>query len=143
MSDPSGSQPQPGNMLGPGSNVAPAPHPGSLRPEAISSAVSFLTDPKVGNAPLSQRISFLESKGLSASEIDAAITQTNVVAQRGMMGGPPPPGYGYGMPPQAQQQGRDWRDWFIMAVVSGTIGYGLVSLARVRLRTLPLLKLGS
>jgi peroxin-14 len=132
MSDPNGA---PGAMQSFGGS--PAPHPSSLRPEAISSAVAFLSDPKVSNAPLSQRVSFLESKGLSPAEIDASIAQTGAAGARGMAGPTAGPGaygpaYGpYGINPQAQQQGRDWRDWFIMAVVSGTVGYGLISLARV------------
>ncbi|KDN39243.1 hypothetical protein K437DRAFT_239619 [Tilletiaria anomala UBC 951] len=109
--------------------AGPAPHAGSLRPEAISSAVAFLTDPKVSNAPLSQRVSFLESKGLSPSEIDAAMAQAGGgVVARTTPG--PYPAYRFPYPPEAQQLGRDWRDWFIMAVVSGTIGYGIINLAR-------------
>ncbi len=146
MSDPN-MAPPPAQQGGGGDFAGPAPHPHSLRPEAISSAVSFLSDSKVASAPLSQRISFLESKGLSAAEIDAAVTQTGGGGGGALMGpraGAPGGGYyspgPYGVPPHiaaqqaaaaaAQQQGRDWRDWFIMAVVSGTVGYGLVGLAK-------------
>lgn len=94
-------------------------------------------------------MSFLESKGLSPDEIDEALRQTGasgaitagVAAQAG-------PSHGvYASYPQQQQQpvyygapgyptqgqahhDRDWRDWFIMAVVSGTVGYGIIQLAR-------------
>lgn len=31
---------------------------------------------------------------------------------------------------------RDWRDWFIMATVTGGVGYGLYFLAKVSFRVL-------
>ena len=108
----------------------------------MASAVSFLSDPKVQSSTMSQRVSFLESKGLRPSEIDEAMRQAGQSQAGGPSGyasyaaGPPAPYYAgapYGAYPgaaQAQQQGRDWRDWFIMAVVSGTIGYGVISLAK-------------
>lgn len=123
-----------------------------LRPDMVASAVSFLRDDKVQQSSVSQRVQFLESKGLTADEIDEAMRQTggsigvNAVAgpshaaapyaaQAQMMQQQPMyynPGahssYG-GMAPQ-QPRDRDWRDWFIMAVVSGTVGYGVISLAR-------------
>ncbi|EST05839.1 Peroxisome membrane anchor protein Pex14p, N-terminal [Kalmanozyma brasiliensis GHG001] len=111
---------------------------GPVRPDMVASAITFLSDPKVQSSSMSQRVSFLESKGLRPHEIDEAIRQANS-SQAGNSGyasyaaGPPAPYYGGGMPygpHPAQQQGRDWRDWFIMAVVSGTIGYGVISLAK-------------
>ncbi len=109
----------------------------------VASAVSFLSDPKVQVLFHVQRVSFLESKGLRPVEIDEAIRQAGQSQAGGSAGyasyaaGPAAPYYGgapYGAPypgaAQAQQQGRDWRDWFIMAVVSGTIGYGVISLAK-------------
>lgn len=116
----------------------------------VSSAVSFLSDPKVHSSTVSQRISFLESKGLSPDEIDEALRQTGTSGaitagaaaphtgpshsvypqQQSQMQSYPPAYYGaqYQQPPQ--QHDRDWRDWFIMAVVSGTVGYGIIQLAR-------------
>lgn len=112
---------------------------GPVRQDMVASAVSFLSDPKVQSSSMSQRVSFLESKGLRPTEIDEAIRQAGQ-SQVGPSGyasyaaGPPAPYYNgtpYGYPNSAaQQQGRDWRDWFIMAVVSGTIGYGVISLAK-------------
>lgn len=116
---------------------------GPVRQDMVASAVSFLSDPKVQSSSMSQRVSFLESKGLRPNEIDEAIRQAGQAPAGGPSGyasyaaGPPAPYYAGGPPygaypgaAQAQQQGRDWRDWFIMAVVSGTIGYGVISLAK-------------
>ncbi|EPQ30777.1 uncharacterized protein PFL1_01678 [Pseudozyma flocculosa PF-1] len=117
---------------------------GPLRQDMVASAVSFLSDPKVQSASMSQRVSFLESKGLRPAEIDEALRQAGQGGPGAAMapgggsyaqyGAPAPyhaPPYGqmYAQPPP-NQQGRDWRDWFIMAVVSGTIGYGVISLAK-------------
>jgi hypothetical protein len=44
---------------------------------SIQSAIEFLNDPKVAGAPLTQQIAFLESKGLSPSEIQAALASVN------------------------------------------------------------------
>lgn len=128
--------------------------PRHVRQDMVASAVSFLQDPKVQQSSVSQRVSFLESKGLSPDEIDEALRQTGssgaITAGAAAQAGPShnvyAQGQGYaqgpvyynngGMPPygMAQQQppryDRDWRDWFIMAVVSGTVGYGLIALAR-------------
>lgn len=117
-----------------------------IRPDMVTSAVSFLVDPKVQTSTLSQRVQFLESKGLNPEEIDEAMRQSGTSTSSVASAAPGPsravhqqqPMYapqGYQQPyyPQqmAQQQGRDWRDWFIMAVVSGTIGYGVISFAKV------------
>lgn len=49
----------------------------------MASAIKFLSDPQVQEAPLEKRISFLESKGLSQSEIQQALSMVNggVVSQ--------------------------------------------------------------
>lgn len=93
----------------------------------VQSAIQFLEDPKVQSSPVSQRISFLESKGLTPQEIDAALSHVGraggaALTQRAPY--PMMPAY-----PPARTQ-RDWRDWFIMTVVAGTVGYGVVALAR-------------
>ncbi|WFD18204.1 peroxisomal membrane protein pex14 [Malassezia caprae] len=96
------------------------------RADMVQSAIQFLEDPKVQSSPVSQRISFLESKGLTPQEIDVALGQV------GRPGAAPAPRAPYPMmpayPPARTQ--RDWRDWFIMAVVAGTVGYGIAALAR-------------
>jgi peroxin-14 len=126
--------------------------PRHVRPDMVSSAISFLKDAKVQQSTVSQRVSFLESKGLSPDEIDEALRQTGasgaITAGQAAQAGPSHSVYpqqaqqqygspamyyqnGYGqsqIPPQSRD--RDWRDWFIMAVVSGTVGYGVIALAR-------------
>lgn len=131
-------------------------NPRHVRPEMVSSAVSFLSDPKVHSSTVSQRISFLESKGLSPDEIDEALRQTGTSGAITAGAAAPHSGPSHSIYPQQQQQpyapvyygaqhqhppqqhDRDWRDWFIMAVVSGTVGYGIIQLARVRLSLLAL-----
>lgn len=101
----------------------------STRPELVQSAITFLLDPSAQSAPLAKRIAFLESKGLTSQEIDEAIRLSNSPSQL------PPRRVGqYGVPiqNQVQDQGRDWRDWFIMAVIGGSVGYLTIALARVR-----------
>ncbi|KIK71076.1 hypothetical protein GYMLUDRAFT_33202 [Collybiopsis luxurians FD-317 M1] len=98
----------------------------SDREELIRNAVAFLADPKSQASPLTQRIQFLESKGLTPPEIDLAIRQaTNQSAAPTL---PYRVGYPsvFGQPYPSPQW--DWRDYFITAVVSGTVLYGAVSL---------------
>ncbi|KAI9929155.1 hypothetical protein ASPWEDRAFT_169007 [Aspergillus wentii DTO 134E9] len=116
------------------------------REELVSSAVTFLQDPSVASSPVEKRIAFLQSKNLTQEEIDLALSRTgedsSAVAapssqgysppQQSVYRPPPPPAQGYGYPPYGQWQPpppeppkRDWRDWFIMATVTGGVGYGL------------------
>ncbi|KAI8894898.1 peroxisomal membrane anchor protein conserved region-domain-containing protein [Globomyces pollinis-pini] len=48
-----------------------------MRREIIDSAVKFLQDPKVQQAPLDKRLAFLQSKGLTQEEIDQAVKESN------------------------------------------------------------------
>ena len=103
-----------------------------MREDLIQSAVQFLVDPAVQKAALAKRVSFLESKNMTQDEIEESLRRANSPASQ-----PPPlpssPPYrtqfaNQQQPPQLP--GRDWRDWFIMAVVSGGIGYGMYFLAK-------------
>ncbi|KAF5313193.1 hypothetical protein D9619_003231 [Psilocybe cf. subviscida] len=100
------------------------------RSELISNAVAFLSDPKAQASPVTQRIQFLEAKGLTPPEIDHALRQAALVNQTA----PVPYGaqqYGsnpYGVPQMPPAHRWDWRDYFITAVVSGAVTYGAVSL---------------
>lgn len=49
----------------------------TLRSELIATAVTFLKDPQVQAAPLSKRLAFLESKGLTQQEIDLALSRSS------------------------------------------------------------------
>ncbi|KAG9099813.1 peroxisomal membrane protein pex14, partial [Ceratobasidium sp. 392] len=105
------------------------------RQELVRNAVTFLSDPKIQSAPLTKRISFLESKGLTNTEIEEAIAESASASTASR------PASDYSMP-RAVFQGhsvltapphvpqRDWRDYFIMALVSGGLMYGVAALAR-------------
>ena len=110
-----------------------------IREDLVSSAYTFLSDPKVQSSPLAKRLAFLESKGLTQEEITEVLNRLNNPQQStsttsSSTSAPPVPQYGsygnpYGQPPELP--GRDWRDWFIMAVVSSGVTYGLYTLAKV------------
>ncbi|KXN89966.1 Peroxisomal membrane protein pex14 [Leucoagaricus sp. SymC.cos] len=99
------------------------------RQDLLRNAIAFLQDPKTQASPLTQRIQFLEAKGLTPAEIDQVVRQVSASA--------PPQGYQqnyisnythgpYPLTPRAQ--GWDWRDYFVIAVISGAVTYGAVSL---------------
>ncbi|OXG12563.1 peroxin-14 [Cryptococcus neoformans Ze90-1] len=123
------------------------------RVQLIQNAILFLNDPKTQNSSLTSRVQFLESKGLTEKEIEQAIREAGDAGTAGVVGegeverervGPssaygrpperprvPAPNYGYGYtyaPPEPPK--RDWRDLFIMAMVSGGVVYGLTALTR-------------
>ncbi|RSH87071.1 peroxisomal membrane protein pex14 [Saitozyma podzolica] len=120
----------------------------SDRSDLRRNAVLFLTDPKVQSSTLASKIGFLESKGLTEGEIQDALRQASTSVRAADDGGAArgqaefatrgygtgtgyAAGYGTGygvMPPEPPR--RDWRDLFIMAVISGGVLYGLTSLAR-------------
>ncbi|KAL8732868.1 MAG: hypothetical protein Q9166_002469 [cf. Caloplaca sp. 2 TL-2023] len=123
-----------------------------VREDLISSAVSFLQDPSVIGSPLDKRIAFLQSKNLTQEEIDVALaragdtsspsTSISPPAQsygypsQQMMRQPNGYGYGYGPPPSGpwaqplEPPRRDWRDYFIVATLTSTLGYTLYALSR-------------
>ncbi|KAF7339405.1 GRIP domain-containing protein [Mycena sanguinolenta] len=79
--------------------------------------------PQSQSSPLTQRIQFLEAKGLTPAEIDLAVRQAT-------QGSSYTPGYAptpYPLIPPPPYR-WDWRDYFITAVVSGTVTYGAVAL---------------
>ncbi|CAN3373054.1 hypothetical protein DIURU_005322 [Diutina rugosa] len=113
-----------------------------MNEDLINSAVQFLKDPGVANAPFTKRVEFLESKGLNNQEIEAALQrynaeqgqstqvatqqQTNTTAntQAPMpVAQPAPPIDYYGAPPQVPE--RSWKDYFIMATATAGVTYGL------------------
>lgn len=106
----------------------------------VEAAVSFLRDPAVQDAPLNKKLEFLKAKGLNQEEIDEAfrIASSSSSSSHSSAAGPVLPprqggfGYpGYGAPPFQDRMRPDWRDWFIMAVVGGSVGTLMYSLARV------------
>lgn len=116
--------------------------------ELVNSAVTFLQDPKVADAPLAKRIAFLESKGLSSEQVQVALqraqdistsnqpaAQSNGQAANNLSYAPSRPPSTYSTYQQQQLQPpplpqRDWRDWFIMAIVSGGFSWAVYFLAK-------------
>ncbi|KAF8922474.1 hypothetical protein CPB85DRAFT_1267765 [Mucidula mucida] len=101
----------------------------SNREELIRNAVAFLSDPQSQGSTFAQRIQFLESKGLTPPEIDMALRQTSNQTAGPSYTAPYPPQQF--LPPPAARW--DWRDYFITAVVSGTLAYGAVGLFKKHL----------
>ncbi|GAA6039390.1 hypothetical protein JCM8097_002831 [Rhodosporidiobolus ruineniae] len=119
---------------------APAalPAPTGDRSALLASAVSFLRDPSAASSPLANRIAFLESKGLTQHEIQQALSSVNTSAGPSAAYAPAPygagppqrgygPGGGYG---NVREYEKDWRDWFVMGVVGGGVGWLAVKLAQ-------------
>ena len=111
--------------------------------DLINSAVTFLQDPKVADAPLAKRIAFLESKGLTSEQVNIALQraqQPSPPAQVNTSSPTPSSSYAQSLPPvpyasyQTQAPpalpNRDWRDWFIMAVVSGGFSWAAYIVAK-------------
>ncbi|KAI9633430.1 peroxisomal membrane anchor protein conserved region-domain-containing protein [Dioszegia hungarica] len=115
------------------------------REELLHNAVLFLNDPQVQTSSLASKITFLEGKGLNEDEIQEALRRARSGHSGGASSAPvagPSRGYtqtqaGYGyeqgfgqrmMPPEVPK--RDWRDLFIMTVISGGVVYGMSVLAK-------------
>ncbi|KAK6594197.1 peroxisomal membrane anchor protein [Botrytis cinerea] len=101
----------------------------AIREDLVVSAVTFLQDPSVSASPLENRIAFLQSKNLTQEEVDAALGRASGEQS------PAPQNYSnyapqQQVPPPPEVPKRDWRDWFIMATVTGGIGYGAYFLAK-------------
>jgi len=106
----------------------------SDRTALLSSAISFLRDPSTASSPLAQRIAFLESKGLNQQEIEQALSAANggPLMPYNNNGGGRAQG-GVGGFSRGREFERDWRDYFIMSVVGGGVGWLAVKLAQVSL----------
>ncbi|KAF2425301.1 hypothetical protein EJ08DRAFT_638669 [Tothia fuscella] len=117
-----------------------------IREDLINSAVTFLQDPSVAQAPLDKKIAFLQSKNLTPEEVDVALSRVGDPPASSIAG--PPQSYPYRQPapsqagygaypgaywpqqPPPELPKRDWRDWFIMATVMGGVGYGIYFTAK-------------
>lgn len=103
------------------------------RRELVRNAVSFLSDSTSQQAPITQRVQFLEAKGLTGPEIEEAMKQAANQTARSQPAAQnyfqsPYPAYGPAQYPTYPSQQWDWRDYFITAVISGSVVYGAVSL---------------
>ncbi|SCV05364.1 LANO_0H05864g1_1 [Lachancea nothofagi CBS 11611] len=107
----------------------------SDRLELYKSAIAFLNDESVSDAPLSKKIEFLQSKGLTQEEIDKALKEAesnHVVdyntnkAEREFKN--EKSAQYEAVPPPLPQ--RDWKDYFVMATASAGLCYGVYQLAK-------------
>ncbi|KAI6162251.1 hypothetical protein EDD17DRAFT_1886404 [Pisolithus thermaeus] len=101
------------------------------RQDLIRNAVAFLSDVSTQQSPLAQRVQFLEAKGLTGPEIEEAMKQAankTPPSQPSLQTQPYSVLYGPSPYNTLQPQPWDWRDYFITAVISGTVVYGAVSL---------------
>ncbi|GAV51548.1 hypothetical protein ZYGR_0AF00190 [Zygosaccharomyces rouxii] len=113
------------------------------RKPLFDSAVSFLSDPSVKDAPLTKKIEFLQSKGLTQQEVELALKESqqgyqalpqNVNSNKNtdaasvsreldrsslMYEAVPPP-----LPR------RDWKDYFIMATATAGLFYGVYEVTK-------------
>lgn len=106
------------------------------REELLASAVKFLQDPNVQSSPLAKKVAFLESKGLTADEIEEAMARASGKAlapalPQGPQGVYPPGTVVLQGPPVPPRPRYDWRDLFIAAIMAGGVGYGLWWLVKV------------
>jgi peroxin-14 len=117
---------------------------------AIDSAVAFLRDPAVQNAPLNKKLEFLQAKGLSQEDIDTAFriatssSSSNASSSTSNGIALPPRQGAFGYPGYHQlpndRMRPDWRDWFIMVVVGGGVGTLMYSLAKVGLHLISFMR---
>lgn len=77
------------------------------------------------SSPLAKRIAFLESKGLTSSEIEESLRRASNLTHSS-----DPFGAGYRRVYPPDRDATDWRDWFVMTVVGGGVGYLLINLAK-------------
>ncbi|KZO95041.1 hypothetical protein CALVIDRAFT_565146 [Calocera viscosa TUFC12733] len=111
-----------------------------VRQDLVQNAITFLLDPTVQSATLAQRVAFLETKGMTPGEISAALEAAGRPSSAAPGGSGrvtynPSPGPGFGGQQMRQLvappvPGRDWRDYFIMAIISGGLTFAFVSLFR-------------
>jgi len=104
----------------------------AIRENLVSSATSFLKDPKVQKAPLAKRVAFLESKGLTQEEIEEALSRANGNAPKSqstavVAGGAAPqlPPNPYMQIVQPPPKYLGWKDYFIGTAIIGGVSYAL------------------
>ncbi|CCE93612.1 Pex14p TDEL_0G02450 [Torulaspora delbrueckii] len=107
------------------------------RRQLFDSAVSFLSDDSVKNAPLTKKIEFLQSKGLTQEEVELALKEAQNPRRQpnlsykelsGASGAPREDIMYEAVPPPIPR--RDWKDYFIMATATAGLFYGVYELTR-------------
>ncbi|CAI4039132.1 hypothetical protein SMKI_07G1030 [Saccharomyces mikatae IFO 1815] len=109
------------------------------RKELFDSAVSFLKDESIKDAPLLKKIEFLKSKGLTEKEIEIAMKgpkteeivddEVSKKNRNSENKANPQDMYMYeAMPPALPH--RDWKDYFVMATATAGLLYGAYQVTR-------------
>lgn len=103
------------------------------RKQLFDSAVSFLSDPSVKDAPLTKKIEFLQSKGLTQQEVELALKESQQ-EHKPLESSPverklrTDPTVYEAVPPPLPR--RDWKDYFIMATASAGLFYGVYEVTK-------------
>lgn len=103
------------------------------------SAILFLKDPSIQDAPLNKKLEFLQSKGMSQNEIEEvlAIAQKDlsetknqhvIVNKENIQSEYVDNNFYEAIPPPLPR--RDWKDYFIMTTASVGLCYGIYHLAK-------------
>lgn len=106
------------------------------RKDLFQSAVSFLGDASVKEAPLTKKIEFLQSKGLTQEEVELALREAQEKSNdkhsgstfRELSGARHDEPIYEAMPPPIPR--RDWKDYFVMATATAGLLYGVYELTR-------------
>ena len=115
--------------------------------DLIQSAITFLNDDSVKDAPLTKKIEFLQTKGLNQQEIEFALSEakkpenqcdnseanstndSSTTSQQIRNNNLEESSYVYEtLPPPLPQ--RDWKDYFVMATVTAGLVYGIVEVTK-------------
>ncbi|CDK25239.1 unnamed protein product [Kuraishia capsulata CBS 1993] len=121
----------------------------SIREDMVLSAVEFLQNPTIADAPLAKKIEFIESKGLTEDEVQEALLRAkggntqvsgdhgvstptvqslgNFSSVQGVNGYSGVPEYYYNAPPLPE---RDWKDYFIMATATAGVSFGIYQIVK-------------
>ncbi|QLL30426.1 hypothetical protein HG536_0A02430 [Torulaspora globosa] len=106
------------------------------RKDLFESAVSFLGDASVKEAPLTKKIEFLQSKGLTQEEVELALREAQEksggkrtgTTYRELSGARHDESVYEAMPPPIPR--RDWKDYFVMATATAGLLYGVYEITR-------------
>lgn len=107
------------------------------RKELFDSAVSFLGDPSVKDAPLTKKVEFLQSKGLTQSEVELALKESQETPKDSkkplsfQTEGHRISGDDHlyeAVPPPLPR--RDWKDYFVMATATAGLFYGVYEITK-------------
>lgn len=107
------------------------------RKQLFESAISFLGDPSVKDAPLTKKIEFLQSKGLTEQEVALALKESQHGRDKssktpetssGVREISKDPIFYETIPPPLPR--RDWKDYFIMATATAGLCYGVYEVTK-------------